>query len=103
MCVCVSVCPCDTHPICNCDIFVYAQLMSKSSEKPRLHQIPSEEMDSEDGGASSPTEPTYLSRARAESLREAEAVTSKGQEDQINLQHALILNQVFKKINCIFS
>lgn len=72
--------------------------MSKSSEKPRLHQIPSEEMDSEDGGASSPTEPTYLSRERAESLREAESVTSKGQEDQINLQHALILNQVFKKI-----
>ncbi|XP_029690132.1 histone deacetylase 7 isoform X1 [Takifugu rubripes] len=69
------------------------KLMSKSSEKPRLHQIPSEEMDSEDGGASSPTEPTYLSRVRAESLREAESVTSKGQEDQINLQHALILNQ----------
>lgn len=83
-------------------IFVYAQLMSKSSEKPRLHQIPSEEMDSEDGGARSPTEPTYLSRVRAESLREAESVTSKGQEDQINLQHALILNQVLNN-NCIIS
>lgn len=98
MCACVSVRPCATYQTCNCDILVYAQLMSKSSEKPRLHQIPSEEMDSEDGGASSPTEPTYLSRARAESLREAESVTSKGQEDQINLQHALILNQVFKKL-----
>lgn len=76
--------------------------MPKSSEKPRLHQIPSEEMDSEDGG-SSPTEPTYLSRVRAESLREAELVTSKGQQDQINLQHALILNQVLKKTNCSFS
>uniref|UniRef100_A0A674NWT8 Histone deacetylase n=1 Tax=Takifugu rubripes TaxID=31033 RepID=A0A674NWT8_TAKRU len=69
------------------------KLMSKSSEKPRLHQIPSEEMDSEDGGASSPTEPTYLSRVRAESLREAESVTSKGQEDQINLQHSLLWEQ----------
>lgn len=76
-----------------------AQLMSKSSEKPRLHQIPSEEMDSEDGGGTSPTSPTYQSRARAESLREAESVTSKGQEDQINLQHALILNQVWDKPN----
>lgn len=98
VCVCVCVCPCDIYQTGNCDIFVYAQLMSKSSEKPRLHQIPSEEMDSEDGGASSPTEPTYLSRVRAESLREAESVTSKGQEDQINLQHALILNQVLKKL-----
>uniref|UniRef100_H3BWC9 Histone deacetylase n=1 Tax=Tetraodon nigroviridis TaxID=99883 RepID=H3BWC9_TETNG len=70
-----------------------AQLMSKSSEKPRLHQIPSEEMDSEDSGATSPTEPTHLSRLRAESLREAESATSTGQEEQINLQHALILNQ----------
>lgn len=75
--------------------------MSKSSEKPRLHQIPSEEMDSEDGGATSPTEPTYLSRVRAESLREAESATSTGQEEQINLQHALILNQVWKKKNLI--
>ncbi|CAF93554.1 unnamed protein product, partial [Tetraodon nigroviridis] len=69
------------------------KLMSKSSEKPRLHQIPSEEMDSEDSGATSPTEPTHLSRLRAESLREAESATSTGQEEQINLQHALILNQ----------
>lgn len=68
------------------------KLMSKSSEKPRLHQIPSEEMDSEDGGGSSPTESTYQSRARAESLRESES-GSKNHEEQMNLQHALILNQ----------
>lgn len=68
--------------------------MAKSSEKPRLHQIPSEDMDSEDGGGTSPTEPAYQSRARAESLREAEPVTSKSREEQMNLQHALILNQV---------
>ncbi|XP_059189763.1 histone deacetylase 7 isoform X2 [Centropristis striata] len=69
------------------------KLMSKSSEKPRLHQIPSEDMDSEDGGGTSPTEPTYQSRVRAESLREAEPSASKSQEEQLNLQHALILNQ----------
>ncbi|GLD45691.1 histone deacetylase 7-like isoform X1, partial [Lates japonicus] len=69
------------------------KLMSKSSEKPRLHQIPSEDMDSEDGGGMSPTEPTYQSRVRAESLREAEPAASKSHEEQINLQHALILNQ----------
>nr|XP_020491637.1 histone deacetylase 7-like isoform X1 [Labrus bergylta] len=72
---------------------VYLQLMSKSSEKPRLHQIPSEDMDSEDGGGTSPTEPTYQSRARAESLREAGPTASKSHEEQMNLQHALILNQ----------
>lgn len=75
-------------------LYVHMQLMSKSSEKPRLHQIPSEDMDSEDGGGTSPTEPTYQSRVRAESLREAEPTASKGHEEQINLQHALILNQV---------
>ncbi|XP_061592796.1 histone deacetylase 7 isoform X2 [Cololabis saira] len=69
------------------------KLMSKSSEKPRLHQIPSEDMDSEDGGATSPTEPTYHSRARAESLREVEPTACKTHEEQLNLQHALILNQ----------
>ncbi|XP_035500377.1 histone deacetylase 7 isoform X2 [Scophthalmus maximus] len=69
------------------------KLMSKSSEKPRLHQIPSEDMDSEDGGGMSPTEPTYQSRVRAESLREAEPTASNGHEEQMNLQHALILNQ----------
>lgn len=68
--------------------------MSKSSEKPRLHQIPSEDMDSEDGGGTSPTEPAYQNRARAESLREVEPIASKSQEEQMNLQHALILNQV---------
>ncbi|KAL6120049.1 hdac7 [Pungitius sinensis] len=68
------------------------KLMSKSSEKPRLHQIPSEDMDSEDGGGTSPTEPTYQSRV-AESLSEAEPAASKNQEEQLNLQHALILNQ----------
>lgn len=70
--------------------------MSKSSEKPRLHQIPSEEMDSEDGGGTSPTDQTYHSRARAESLREAEPTGSKTHEE-LNLQHALILNQVGKQ------
>ncbi|PWA28168.1 histone deacetylase 7 isoform X1 [Gambusia affinis] len=69
------------------------KLMSKSSEKPRLHQIPSEDMDSEDGGGASPTETSYQSRVRAESLREAEPTGSKAHEEQINLQHALILNQ----------
>ncbi|XP_032376505.1 histone deacetylase 7 isoform X2 [Etheostoma spectabile] len=69
------------------------KLMSKSSEKPRLHQIPSEDMDSEDGDGTSPTELTYQSRVRAESLREAEPTASKSQEEQLNLQHALILNQ----------
>lgn len=78
-------------------MFVSAQLMSKSSEKPRLRQIPSEEMDSEDVGATSPTEATCLSRVRAESLREADSATFTGQEEQINLQHALILNQVWQK------
>ncbi|XP_051915692.1 histone deacetylase 7 isoform X2 [Hippocampus zosterae] len=68
------------------------KLMSKSSEKPRLHQIPSEDMDSEDGGGTSPSEPAYQSRLRSDSLREAEPATSSSQE-QINLQHALILNQ----------
>lgn len=77
-------------------VYVHVQLMSKPSEKPRLHQIPSEDMDSEDGGGTSPTEPTYQSRVRAESLREAEPTASKSQEEQINLQHALILNQVGK-------
>uniref|UniRef100_A0A665T4V8 Histone deacetylase n=1 Tax=Echeneis naucrates TaxID=173247 RepID=A0A665T4V8_ECHNA len=69
------------------------KLMSKSSEKPRLHQIPSEDMDSEDGGRMSPTEPTYQTRARAESLREAEPAASKSHEEHMNLQQALILNQ----------
>uniref|UniRef100_A0A3P8PUD4 Histone deacetylase n=1 Tax=Astatotilapia calliptera TaxID=8154 RepID=A0A3P8PUD4_ASTCA len=69
------------------------KLMSKSSEKPRLHQIPSEDMDSEDGGGTSPTEPAYHSRGRSESLREVEPSASKTQEEQMNLQHALILNQ----------
>ncbi|XP_057679105.1 histone deacetylase 7 isoform X3 [Corythoichthys intestinalis] len=68
------------------------KLMSKSSEKPRLHQIPSEDMDSEDGGGTSPSEPAYQSRVREDSLREVETATSSSQE-QINLQHALILNQ----------
>ncbi|XP_077371116.1 histone deacetylase 7 isoform X2 [Festucalex cinctus] len=68
------------------------KLMSKSSEKPRLHQIPSEDMDSEDGGGTSPSEPAYQSRLRPDSLREVEPATSSSQE-QINLQHALILNQ----------
>ncbi|XP_038579330.1 histone deacetylase 7 isoform X2 [Micropterus salmoides] len=67
------------------------KLMSKSSEKPRLHQIPSEEMDSEDGGRMSPTEPTYQGRVR--SMREAGPTASKSHKEQMNLEHALILNQ----------
>ncbi|XP_054640681.1 histone deacetylase 7 [Dunckerocampus dactyliophorus] len=71
------------------------KLMSKTSEKPRLHQIPSEDMDSEDGGATSPSESPYHSRLRADSLREAEPTVAAGasSQEQINLQHALILNQ----------
>ncbi|XP_066529014.1 histone deacetylase 7 [Hoplias malabaricus] len=59
------------------------KLMSKSSEKPRLRQIPSEDMDSEEVGPSSGD-----THKRAESLREAE-----NQEEQLNLQQTLILNQ----------
>lgn len=70
------------------------QLMSKSSEKPRLHQIPSEDMDSEDGDGMSTSGLAYQSRVRAESLKEAEPTASKNHEEQMNLQHALILNQV---------
>ncbi|XP_068183230.1 histone deacetylase 7 isoform X3 [Antennarius striatus] len=69
------------------------KLMSKSCEKPRLHQIPSEDMDSEDGGGTSPPEPTYQTEMRAELLREATPTGSKCQDEQMNLQHALILNQ----------
>ncbi|XP_036448000.1 histone deacetylase 7 [Colossoma macropomum] len=59
------------------------KLMSKSSEKPRLRQIPSEDMDSEEVGPS-----TSDAHQRAESLRETES-----QEEQLNLQQTLILNQ----------
>lgn len=60
------------------------KLMSKSSEKPRLRQIPSEDMDSEDSSAGD----AHQDRVRAESQRELE-----NQEEQLNLQHALLLNQ----------
>ncbi|KAM9786048.1 histone deacetylase 7-like [Neosynchiropus ocellatus] len=69
------------------------KLMSKSSEKPRLQQIPSEDMYPEDSGGGSPTELAYQSRGRSDSLREAQPTSSKSHEDQLNLQHALILNQ----------
>uniref|UniRef100_A0A673KFX0 Histone deacetylase n=1 Tax=Sinocyclocheilus rhinocerous TaxID=307959 RepID=A0A673KFX0_9TELE len=62
------------------------KLMSKSSEKPRLRQIPSEDMDSEEVGPSAGD--AHQARVRAESQRELE-----NQEEQLNLQHALILNQ----------
>uniref|UniRef100_A0A672RNQ8 Histone deacetylase n=1 Tax=Sinocyclocheilus grahami TaxID=75366 RepID=A0A672RNQ8_SINGR len=62
------------------------KLMSKSSEKPRLRQIPSEDMDSEEVGPSAGD--AHQARVRAESQRELES-----QEEQLNLQHALILNQ----------
>ncbi|KAM9343063.1 histone deacetylase 7 isoform 1-T2 [Pholidichthys leucotaenia] len=70
------------------------KLMSKSIEKPRLHQIPSEDMDSEDGSGTPPTEASaYHGRARAESLKEVEPVGPKTHEEQMNLQHTLIINQ----------
>uniref|UniRef100_A0A671KZ55 histone deacetylase n=1 Tax=Sinocyclocheilus anshuiensis TaxID=1608454 RepID=A0A671KZ55_9TELE len=62
------------------------KLMSKSSEKPRLRQIPSEDMDSEEVGPS--VGDAHQGRVRAESQRELES-----QEEQLNLQHTLILNQ----------
>ncbi|TRY81902.1 hypothetical protein DNTS_034455, partial [Danionella cerebrum] len=62
------------------------KLMSKSSEKPRLRQIPSEDMDSEEAGSMSGD--SHTKRGRVESQRERES-----QEEQLNLQHALILNQ----------
>ncbi|XP_069038801.1 histone deacetylase 7 isoform X3 [Lepisosteus oculatus] len=70
------------------------KLMSKPSEKPRLRQIPSEDMDSEEAGLTD----THQRRPRAESLREAESSGAEGageqeQHQQINIQHALILNQ----------
>lgn len=60
------------------------KLMSKSSEKPRLRQIPSEDMDSEEVGPS-------LGDAHQSRLRTEHELES--QEDQIHLQHTLILNQ----------
>uniref|UniRef100_A0A8C1Z4W8 histone deacetylase n=1 Tax=Cyprinus carpio TaxID=7962 RepID=A0A8C1Z4W8_CYPCA len=66
------------------------KLMSKSSEKPRLRQIPSEDMDSEEVGPSAGD--AHQGRVRAESQRELE-----NQEEQLNLQHTLILNQVRHK------
>ncbi|XP_059383254.1 histone deacetylase 7-like [Carassius carassius] len=62
------------------------KLMSKSSEKPRLRQIPSEDMDSEEVGPSAGD--AHQGRVRAESQRELES-----QEEQLNLQHTVILNQ----------
>ncbi|XP_067302938.1 histone deacetylase 7 isoform X2 [Pseudorasbora parva] len=62
------------------------KLMSKSSEKRRLQQIPSEDMDSEEVGPSAGD--GHPGQVRAESQRELE-----NQEEQINLQHTLILNQ----------
>uniref|UniRef100_A0A8C9WQP1 Histone deacetylase n=1 Tax=Scleropages formosus TaxID=113540 RepID=A0A8C9WQP1_SCLFO len=48
------------------------KLMTKSSEKPRLRQIPSEDMDSEDAGPA-PAD-AHQTRLRAEPLREAESL-----------------------------
>ncbi|KAF5888719.1 histone deacetylase 7, partial [Clarias magur] len=59
------------------------KLMSKSSEKPRLCQIPSEDMDSDEVGTSFTS-----SSKRAESQRDAES-----QDEQLSLQQTLILNQ----------
>ena len=82
----------DEYKLINNFVCVF-QLMSKSSEKPRLRQIPSEDMDSEEVGPT-PSD-TYHGRARVESLREAESVSDlDSQGEQINLQHTLILNQV---------
>ncbi|KAJ8409206.1 hypothetical protein AAFF_G00242270 [Aldrovandia affinis] len=69
-----------------------SKLMSKSSEKPRLKQIPSEDMDSEEAGPL-PGD-IHQGRVRAESLREAEPGSAgEGQGEQMNLQQTLILNQ----------
>ncbi|XP_066564422.1 histone deacetylase 7 isoform X3 [Amia ocellicauda] len=70
------------------------KLMAKSSEKPRLRQIPSEDMDSEEAGHGD----AHQGRPRAESLRESESVGAEGvehepQHQQPNLHHTLILNQ----------
>uniref|UniRef100_A0A8C1GL01 histone deacetylase n=1 Tax=Cyprinus carpio TaxID=7962 RepID=A0A8C1GL01_CYPCA len=67
------------------------KLMSKSSEKPRLRQIPSEDMDSEEVGPSAGD--AHQGRVRAESQRELE-----NQEEQLNLQHTLILNQQLQQL-----
>ncbi|KAG9331650.1 hypothetical protein JZ751_018607, partial [Albula glossodonta] len=74
------------------------KLMSKPSEKPRLKQIPSEDMDSEEAGPS-PSD-AHQGRARVESLREAESLpeaepgsVGEGPGEQMNLQQTLILNQ----------
>uniref|UniRef100_A0A8C2DM95 histone deacetylase n=1 Tax=Cyprinus carpio TaxID=7962 RepID=A0A8C2DM95_CYPCA len=68
-----------------------SKLMSKSSEKPRLRQIPSEDMDSEEVGPSAGD--AHQGRVRAESQRELES-----QEEQLNLQHTLILNQQLQQL-----
>lgn len=60
------------------------KLMSKSSEKSRLCQIPFEDMESEDVGSSAST----ANKSRAASQREAETP-----EEQLSLQQTLILNQ----------
>ncbi|XP_048872627.1 histone deacetylase 7 isoform X3 [Brienomyrus brachyistius] len=72
----------------------------KPSEKPRLKQIPSEDMDSEEVGPAGPRE-VQQAKGQAESLREADALggmevasAGEGKEEQINLQHTVMLNQV---------
>ncbi|XP_061076978.1 histone deacetylase 7-like isoform X2 [Conger conger] len=60
------------------------KLMSKSSEKPRLRQIPSEDMDSEEVGPG--LSHTNHSRV-AEPLHEVECVPAN--EDHVNMQHTL--------------
>uniref|UniRef100_A0A3Q3LNI5 histone deacetylase n=1 Tax=Mastacembelus armatus TaxID=205130 RepID=A0A3Q3LNI5_9TELE len=75
------------------------KLMSKSSEKPRLHQIPSEDMDSEDGGGTSPTEPTYQSRVRAESLRESLLWEQQKQLQQLHRQMETLAVPILRSIH----
>uniref|UniRef100_A0A8C9RZE5 Histone deacetylase n=1 Tax=Scleropages formosus TaxID=113540 RepID=A0A8C9RZE5_SCLFO len=72
------------------------KLMTKSSEKPRLRQIPSEDMDSEDAGPA-PAD-AHQTRLRAEPLREAESLretpsAAESEGEQVNLQHTVIRNQ----------
>ncbi|XP_035244301.1 histone deacetylase 7-like isoform X1 [Anguilla anguilla] len=68
------------------------KLMSKSSEKPRLRQIPSEDMDSEEAGPVLGL--TNQSRSVAEPLHEVECVPAmERQADHVHMQRTLTLNQ----------
>ncbi|KAL4623674.1 histone deacetylase 7 isoform X1 [Arapaima gigas] len=78
------------------------KLMTKSSEKPRLRQIPSEDMDSEDAGPA-PAD-IHQTRPRVEPVREAESrrdtessSAAESQGEQFSLQHTVIRNQLHRR------